>query len=381
MQRFADAADFHAAVRSARGTSLTAVPGLESREVAGVTIAEALTTSAGPAAAGGHTAAIPPAPGPVRRPATREASHAAGRRSARPRNRWRGPVAFTLVLLLALGAAVAAWWYGTGRYAATPSLLNVTVAEARAIAEAEGLTVVEAGEQYSEVVPAGLVAATEPGPGERILRDEPIELTVSLGPERYEVPELVGLTREEAEQALADANIGLGEVEEAFDEEVAKNVVISQGVAAGELVRRDATVSLTISKGRETIAIEDFTGRPAAEAQQALSDAGFDVSVQERFDEDVPAGVVIQQDPSSGTGYRGDQIQLEVSAGSKDEKIEVPSVVGMHVDQARELLEGLGFRVQVRGGLFGGRQVQSQNPEAGEVRERGTVVRLTLSWF
>ncbi|HJU98729.1 MAG TPA: Stk1 family PASTA domain-containing Ser/Thr kinase [Jiangellaceae bacterium] len=380
-QRFTDAADFHHAVQGARGTSGTAVPGLESREVAGVTIAEALTTSATSADRGRHTTAIPPAPGPVRRTTAREASHAAGRRSPRPRSRWRGPVAFTLVLLLALGAAVAAWWYGTGRYASTPSLLNVTVAEARAIAQAEGLTVVEAGEQYSEVVAAGLVAATEPGPGERVLRDEPIELTVSLGPERYEVPELVGLTREEAEQALADAHIGLGEVDEAFDEEVPENVVISQGVAAGELVRRDATVSLTVSKGREAIAIEDFTGRPAAEAQKALSDAGFDVSVKERFDDDVPAGVVIRQDPSSGTGYRGDQVQLEVSTGSHNGKIEVPSVVGMHVDQARQLLEGLGFRVQVRGGIFGGRQVQSQNPEAGQERERGTVVRLTLSWF
>lgn len=384
MRRFGDAADFSDAVRHVRAAIGAAVPGLESRDVAGVTVAEALTTAAGPADTArriSNTTVIPPGPGPVRRPTGREAGHAAGRRQARPRRSWRGPLAFTLVLLLALAAAVAAWWYGTGRYTATPSLLNVTVAEARAIAEAEGLTVVEAGEQYSEVVAAGLVAATEPGPGERILRDDAIELTTSLGPERYEVPDLVGLTREEAEQALVAAHIGLGEVDEAFDEEVPKNVVISQGVDAGDLVRRDATVSITVSKGREVIPIEDFTGRPADEAERALSDAGFEVSVERSFDDDVPAGMVIRQEPSSGTGYRGDQVQLEVSTGSRDDKIEVPSVVGMDVDQARQLLEELGFRVQVRGGIFGGRQVQSQNPEAGQVRERGTVVRLNLSWF
>jgi serine/threonine-protein kinase len=380
MRRFGDAADFYDAVRIARAP---AVPGLESRDIAGVTVAEALTAAAPADTAGrtNHTTVIPPGPGPVRRPAGREAGQMAGRRKAKPRSPWRGPLAFTLVLLLALAAAVAAWWYGTGRYTATPSLLNVTVAEARAIAETEGLTVVEAGEQYSEVVAAGLVAATEPGPGERILRDDPIELTISLGPERYEVPDLVGMTKEEAEQALADAHIGLGEVDEAFDEEVPKNVVIAQGVEAGELVRRDATVSITVSKGREAIAIEDFTGRPAAEAEQALSDAGFEVSVQQTFDDDVPAGVVIGQEPSSGTGYRGDQVQLEVSTGSRNGKIEVPSVVGMHVDEAQQVLEDLGFQVQVRGGIFGGRKVQSQNPEAGQVRERGTVVRLNLSWF
>jgi serine/threonine-protein kinase len=384
MRRFGDAAEFSDAVRHVRAATGAAVPGLESRDVAGVTVAEALTTAAGPADTArriSNTTVIPPGAGPVRRPTGREAGHAAGRRQARPRRSWRGPLAFTLVLLLALAAAVAAWWYGTGRYTATPSLLNVTVAEARAIAEAEGLTVVEAGEQYSEVVAAGLVAATEPGPGERILRDDAIELTISLGPERYEVPDLVGLTREEAEQALAAAHIGLGEVDEAFDEEVPKNVVISQGVDAGDLVRRDATVSITVSKGREVIPIEDFTGRPADEAERALSDAGFEVSVERSFDDKVPAGVVIRQEPSSGTGYRGDKVQLEVSTGSRGDKIEVPSVVGMDVDQARQLLEELGFRVQVRGGIFGGRQVQSQNPEAGQVRERGTVVRLNLTWF
>jgi serine/threonine-protein kinase len=384
MRRFGDGADFSDAVRHVRAVTGAAVPGLESRDVAGVTVAEALTTAAGPADTArriSSTTVIPPGPGPVRRPTGREAGHAAGRRQARPRRSWRGPLAFTLVLLLALAAAVAAWWYGTGRYTATPSLLNVTVAEARAIAEAEGLTVVEAGEQYSEVVAAGLVAATEPGPGERILRDDAIRLTISLGPERYEVPDLVGLTREEAEQALAAAHIGLGEVDEAFDEEVPKNVVISQGVDAGDLVRRDATVSITVSKGREVIPIEDFTGRPADEAERALSDAGFEVSVERSFDDKVPAGVVIRQEPSSGTGYRGDKVQLEVSTGSRGDKIEVPSVVGMDVDQARQLLEELGFRVQVRGGIFGGRQVQSQNPEAGQVRERGTVVRLNLTWF
>jgi serine/threonine protein kinase/beta-lactam-binding protein with PASTA domain len=384
MQRFADAGDFHDAVARARRLTDPAVHGLEPRDLAGVTIAEALTSAPRPADTVrpiSHTSVIPSAPGPVRRPPGREPGHAAGRKQPRPPSRWRGPLAFTLVLLLALGAAVAAWWYGTGRYTSTPSLLNVTVAEARAIAAAEGLTVVETGEQYSEVVEPGLVAATEPGPGERILRDDPIELTISLGPERYEVPDLVGMTRDEAEKALADAHIGLGEVEQAFDEEVPKNVVISQGVEAGELVRRDATVSITVSKGREVIAIEDFTGQPAAEAQQALTDAGFEVSTQNRFDDDVPAGVVIRQDPSSGTGYRGDQIQLEVSKGSRDDEIEVPSVVGMDVDEARELLEGLGFRVQVRGGFFGGREVQSQTPQAGEVRKRDTVIRLNVSWI
>jgi eukaryotic-like serine/threonine-protein kinase len=379
--RFSDAGEFHAAVRVARGDFDPAVPGLEPRESAGVSVAEALTSILEyPSGEQIRMADVPRAvaqpPAPVRRPRAPDGSHPTGRRSPPRRSRWRGPVLFLGVLLLAVSVAAGAWWYGAGRYAATPSLIDLTVEQARATAEREGLSVVDAGSRFSEVVEPGRVVATEPGPGERILHDGTIEIYTSRGPERYQVPDVVGMTAAEAEEAMATAGIGVGTVEEEFHDETPKGVVFAQSEPPGEELRRDMTVSISVSKGREPIDIEDFTGRPFAEAESALTDAGFKVVAEERADPAVADGVVISQDPASGTGFRGDEILLQVSAGAKV-KIPVPDVVGMDVAAARILLGALGFDVEVRNQGFG-REVTAQNPRAGELREIGSKVRLRL---
>jgi beta-lactam-binding protein with PASTA domain/serine/threonine protein kinase len=381
-RRFADAGEFLAEVRLIQGGLDAPAPGLEPREAAGVSVAEALTSIVD------YPATEPPDTPlnqrsatltPARHRRTPKATDASSQTRPRPSatlRRWRGPILFVSVLLLAAALAAGAWWYGAGRYTTTPSLIDLTVDEARAVAAEEGLTVVEAGSRYSEVVDSGRVVATEPGPGERILHDATIEMFTSRGPERYVVPELVGKTVAEAKETLAAADIPVGEIAEEFHDEVPEGVVISQSIPAGDELRRDTTVSIVVSKGRQPIEIEDFTGRPLSEAEQALTAAGFQVVVEERTEPAVPPGTVISQDPSGGTGFRGDEIRLQVSADNTL-RIPVPDVVGMDVAAARILLSAVGFEVEVKGRGFG-REVVAQNPQAGELRELGSKVRLQL---
>jgi eukaryotic-like serine/threonine-protein kinase len=388
LNRFADAGEFLAELRLARptvGSGVDAgfgamIAGLEPRETAGVSLHEAMTAIM-PSSAGeppGHTNLIDRTSGrtaapPRSRPQTPRSAPFAERRRARERSRWRGPLLLSAVLLLAAGLAAGAWWYGAGRYTATPSLIDLTVEDARTAAEREGLAVEEAEPRFSEVIEPGRVVETVPGPGERILHEGTIELHVSKGPERYVVPDLAGLTRAEAEDALGAAGIPVGEIEEIYHEEVPAGVVVSQSAPPGEELRRDTPVSVEVSKGQEPIEIEDFTGRPFTEAEKALTDAGFVVETEEISDSDLPPGTVISQDPSSGTGARGDEIRLQVAA-SGQLKIPVPNVVGMDVGAARLLLGALGFHVEVNGA--GGREVKAQNPRAGELREFGSTIRL-----
>jgi serine/threonine-protein kinase len=383
-RRFADAGEFLAEVRLAQGGFDPPVLDLEPRETAGVSVAEALTSIVDyPAGEQARTTGPNPRPGALaasaphrHSPQTADVSSPTRHRPPPTRNRWRGPMLFGLVLLLAAGLATGAWWYGAGRYTTVPSLIDLTVDQARAAAAQEGLAVVEGESRFSEVVEPGHVVATEPGPGERIMHDGTIEIFISRGPERYVVPELVGKTAAEAEEALAAAGIAVGEIDEEFHDEVAQGVVISQSVPAGDELRRDMTVSIVVSKGRQPIEIEDFTGRPLAEAEQALTAAGFKVVVDESTDPSVPAGTVISQEPSAGTGFRGDEIRLQVSADRKL-RIPVPDVVGMDVAAARLLLGAVGFKIEVKN-PGSGREVAAQSPRAGQLRELGSTVRLEL---
>jgi eukaryotic-like serine/threonine-protein kinase len=385
-RRYADAGEFLAETRLARAeldvASDAAVPGLEPRESAGVSLAEAMTTIMPSSAVqpANRTGVVPPPAGgtpapPRHRPASAPAApmQAPARRAAR-RHRWRGLILFVTVLLLAAGTAVGAWWYGAGRYSATPSLIDLTVEEATAAAAREGLTVVVGEPRFSEVIETGRVVETDPGPGERILHDGTIEIHLSAGPERYVVPDLSGMTTAEAQDALAAAGIPVGEITEVFHDEVAAGIVVSQSAPPGEELRRDTSVSLEVSKGKEPIEIEDFTGRPFTDAQQALTAAGFRVVPEQTSDTDLPRGIVVSQDPASGTGHRGDEIRLVVSASGKVQ-IPVPDVVGMDVGAARLLLGALGFKVEVQGPAAG-REVKAQNPAAGEPVDLGGTVRL-----
>ena len=385
LHRFPDAGGFLAEVRlvhAAGGDSAldTMLAGLEPRESAGVSLAEAMTSIVHSSeATAGRTGVVPGSNGQLAKPLRRQSpdlrsAHPTERRRAGPRNRWRGPILLATVLLLAAGLAAGAWWYGAGRYTSTPSLIDLTVEQARTAAEREGLTVVEAEPRFSEVIESGKVVDTVPGPGERILHEGTIELSVSKGPERYVVPDLGELTRTEAEEALGAAGIPVGEIEEIFHDEIPAGVVVSQSAPPGDELRRDMTVSFEVSKGQEPIEIEDFTGRPFADAEKALTDAGFAVAAEEVLDSDLAPGTVISQDPASGTGHRGDEIRLQVAADGQL-KIPVPDVVGMDVGAARFLLAALGFDVEVSGPALG-REVKAQNPRAGELRELGSTVRL-----
>nr|WP_281353501.1 Stk1 family PASTA domain-containing Ser/Thr kinase [Phytoactinopolyspora mesophila] len=292
---------------------------------------------------------------------------------------------FILVLVLAAAVTVGAWWFGAGRWTSTPSLLNLEPDAAMTVAEEAGLSATADGEGFSERVEAGLVLQTEPGPGEQILRGGTIRLIISQGPERYEVPDVQGMTREQAETALTDRNL-IPDFTERHHGEVEEGRVISQDIDAGDEVRPETEVSVAISLGPEPIDITDFTGQPAEDAREALADAGFNVDVDEEHSESVAPGVVISQDPPSGTGFENDTISLVVSKGPEVVEVEVPSVVGERVREAAKILEDAGFEYQVEpdfgdGGRLRRQRVLSQSPEPGSRVPEGSTVTLYIIQF
>lgn len=318
---------------------------------------------------------------PAARPAARTPSRPEAVQPTPPpprRTRRRGPLVVLLVLLLAVAGGGAAYWFGVARYTTTPSLINLSETAAREKVQAAGLSLTVADRAYSETVTAGSVISTDPRAGSRILDDGTVEVTLSLGPERYEVPALRGESEERARELLEEANLDVGDVTERFHERIAEGVVIRADPAAGTELRRDAAVSLVVSKGRKPIEVRDFTGRSADRAETALTDAGLDVERTAEFSDDVPEGRVISQNPNTGTLYRGDTVRLVVSRGP--EMVQVPRVRGVGVAEATERLEAAGFVVRTeRSDLYVGLEyVVSSNPGQGSMAPRGSTVTLTL---
>jgi serine/threonine-protein kinase len=287
----------------------------------------------------------------------------------------RGAVAFALMLLLASGLSVAAWWFaaGPGAFTTVPSVLNQDSAQARDKLEQVGLRVKRTTD-YSETVAADLVKETRPGPNERVKKTGSVTLVVSRGPERFLAPSLAGLTPAEAEALLADRSLQLGTPTLEYSDTVPEGHVIGQDVAPDTELRRDAVVGVVVSRGVEPIEVPGVAERPLEEARATLAGVGLTVQVErEEFSRTVPKGNVISQVPPDGTLPKGSAVSVVLSAGPP--LVAVPNVLDRKVDEARAVLEERGFIVETEGTRILDR-VFSQTPSGGQQAPEGSTITL-----
>ena len=292
---------------------------------------------------------------------------------------WRGRSWPVVVLAIILLAAAAALWFVAGPGASTtvPRVKGETrqvalVALATAHLGAKVVT------SFDETTRAGIVLAADPAAGREVGRGSTVILTVSQGQERYAVPQLVGHTQAEAQQRLTDAKLTVGRTTQAFSETVPQGQIISTSPAAGASVKRATPVALVTSKGRQPIELQDWTGKPADQAIQALTGAKLKVdATKQDWHDTVPKGSVISQSPATGTLFQGDAIVLVVSKGPQ--MVLVPPVIGKQEGEATSILEALGLTVKIErafGGFFGTVRLQSVDPGANA--PKGSTITLTV---
>lgn len=282
-------------------------------------------------------------------------------------------MALLLVLLLAAGLSGAAWWVGVGpgAYTTTPSVLGLTRGQAESKLSAAGLTVRYAPAKYSETVPAGHVMTSNPRPNGQVRNGAAVTLTLSRGKERYAVPGLGGLTRDQAKQALTAGHLSLGEVTARYDAGTPAGQVIAQQPDPQASVKAGTAVSIVLSQGPPPVNVPDVTGQDLGKAEKQLSDVGLRSSVAgEEFSDTVNKGQVLRQDPASGTALQGSTVALVVSKGP--DLVEVPNVIGDRTDKATVQLVAAGFKVTIVRAPFGPGKVYDQSP-TGKVKRGSTI--------
>jgi serine/threonine-protein kinase len=128
-----------------------------------------------------------------------------------------------------------------------PDVAGVSAAQAGRILEGSGLVLGDVGEDYSETVPETSIISQDPGVGERLEPGEPVDVTVSLGVEQVEVPEVYGVSVEAAQARLSSVGINSDPIEVAGDE--AAGTALSTEPGVGALVDPGSTLPLYYSAG------------------------------------------------------------------------------------------------------------------------------------
>ena len=153
------------------------------------------------------------------------------------------------------------------------------------------------------------------------------------------VPDVTGKTEAEATAALEDAGLAVGEVTRASDAELAAGTVLAQEPAAGTEVDEGSRVALTLSSGPGTAEVPDVVGMSGAEAEAALTEAGFAPTSALQYDLKAPVGEVVDQLPAGGEQVApGSQVGLLVSKGRAEVRVRVPDVTGMTQEEATAAL-------------------------------------------
>ena len=285
-----------------------------------------------------------------------------------------------IAVLLAVTLGIAGWYVliGPGSRIVVPSVVGGSVDEANAALTPLGLTLEVDEKRFDEDIAAGKILDSDPAGGEKIDEGGVVKVVVSKGQERYVIPVLTGLTSEVAIKTLLTQPLKSAGITEEFNSTIPKGLVISSNPSNGQKVKRDTPVTIVVSKGIEEVSLTTYVGQSGDQAQNELTDAGFNVESTFAYSETIAAGAVISQTPAGVVSApKGSRITLVVSKGSKF--VFIPNVYSIEASKAMTTLKDLGLKVKVRSmGKKSVKNVTNVSPKVGAKVLRGTVVTITV---
>ena len=177
----------------------------------------------------------------------------------KPQRRLRTRYKVLFVAIALVLAAFAFLLYMSPANKTVPNVSGKTVAEARAIIENQSLQVGEEKEEYSDSVAEGYIIRTNPTAGSQKKEQSKIDLVVSKGPNSFDMPDYVGMSREEAEAdlkntyRLSSKQISIEEVE---TNDVEAGIVLEQSPAAGEKYQMNSKKKIVLKISKESTSID-----------------------------------------------------------------------------------------------------------------------------
>jgi eukaryotic-like serine/threonine-protein kinase len=192
--------------------------------------------------------------------------------------RRRGAV-YGVLAVLAILALIGVAWVLAGVFAgdegprvAVPDVVGQPLDTARDILTERGFEIGEITEEFSEEFEEGRVIRQRPGADTLADEGATVDLVVSQGQEVATVPDLTGLTEDEAFARLREAGLVPGQRSRDFSTEVPEGRIISQDPAAGEQVAVRSRIAYVVSAGEELVTVRPVVNRSEADAIFRLED-------------------------------------------------------------------------------------------------------------
>ena len=202
-------------------------------------------------------------------------------------------------------------------------------------------------------------------------------------PKEVLLPNLVGISKEDAKQQVEDLGLKLEVSSEEFNSDYAEGYIISQDPLYSDNynIKMGTTIKVVVSKGIEESTVPDLKGKSKEDAIKLLEDANLKYEIVEEESKKIESGYVISQETDANTKVNaGDTVVIHVSTGVK--KSSVPSVIGKSEDEAKKALTDLGLKVTVANEEDSSKEngvVLKQSVDAGKEVEQGSSITITVN--
>jgi serine/threonine-protein kinase len=259
--------------------------------------------------------------------------------------------AISATVLLIIGAVVAFLALSGGSTnaptVAVPDVTNQVLEDAVTTLKNLGFEVVPVAEETT-TVDTNVVWKQVPLPGEEIKEGETVTIVYNPSNAPMAVPNLAGMTIDQARAALLNLGLTIGVITPQNDPTAPADTIIASVPKAGEQVLGGATIDLTVSQGSGVVQIPNVQGQTSQAARSVLEGEPYKflITVVEEASATVESSRVTRTSPTIGADTtKGASVTIYVSTGQAT--VAVPLVSGLTEAQARAKLTSSGFIVKV----------------------------------
>jgi serine/threonine-protein kinase len=234
---------------------------------------------------------------------------------------WTGRVVIVLLVWLVIAGVlnfvVMPIYTRQGTEIRVPDVRGMSLSEARREFGRRGFKLVVDDERYDAGRPPGMILEQFPAPGNWTKRGRRIHLAVSAGTATAMVPEVIGISREDAVFKLQAVGLKVAEIYYAFNDTTYEGLVVAQTPEADAVVDKLSPATITVSLGPtpSRFVVPDVQNLPEEQATYLILKAGLVVGDVEydRY-QGRRRGAVMIQEPPAGTGVaQGDTVRLTVN--------------------------------------------------------------------
>ena len=275
---------------------------------------------------------------------------------------------------------------GSGKEVVVPDVKGMSYSEAKEVLEEKGLKIEKADEPIaSQKIEKGKIVSLTPSKNSKVKKGRTVRVILSAGNAELKVPDLKGLSYNEAKTLLSEMGLQISKGDEVDSDSISEGLIASQYPAAKTKVDKGDIITVNISRGKKDAVIPKLVGTKFTsenDISEILSKYGYKlgkVSYEESYE---TPGTIIKQSPDAGTTAEK-KTTVDIVISKAKSKATVPNLTGMTYDQAESALQSLGFSIgrvteEENNGFTAG-TVFKQYPAANSEYQTGSTVDIWIA--